>query len=147
MVSNLMDIAYIAALYIEGDDLEEVMEPHRRVYPNGDEIDFDEERFNRLKIALLRAERISPERQVLAVLWVRRPDDESKCEVMVAGRGLPPEGPGILQVWPEIARAFGGMPTRKLRTAGETVYYPIRNSNHELVGALELSAAGATYFV
>jgi hypothetical protein len=147
MVGDLMDIAYIGSLFLEGDDLEDVMVPHRRVYTNGDDIDFDEERFNRLKITLLRIERIAPIFNVLTALWVKRPDNDQLCEILVAGRGLPPEGANIIKVWEEIDRAFSGIPTRKLRLSNETIYYPIRNSDNELVGVLEVSAASETYFV
>lgn len=154
----LMEIARIGALFLPGDMLEHVMPEDRREYPLlagtfkneyalGDEVDFVEENFNALKRILLLTERIDPVRETYAVLWIRRPEDTSRGEVMVAGGSLPTEGYIIQPLWPEIMRAFEGHPTRWERNAGETVYYPIRNSDEEIVGVLELTANRSLYFI
>ncbi|MBW5446482.1 hypothetical protein GE107_10455 [Cohnella sp. CFH 77786] len=154
----LMEIARIGALFIPGDMLENVMPEERREYPLlaggatsefavGDEVDFVEENFNMLKRLLLLTERIDPERNPYAALWIRRPENPSRGEVMVAGRALPAEGYYIQPLWPEILRAFDGHPTRRQRNAGETAYYPIRNSDEEIVGVLELTANLAPSFI
>mgnify|MGYP001167488737 CR=1 FL=1 len=154
---DLMEIARIGALYIPGDVLEEVMPPERHEYPKlavkggkfalGDEIDFAEGPFNTLKRLLLLTERIDEGRRTATALWIRRPEDPGSVEVMVAGRALPQEGYGILPIWPEIARAFAGRPTRLRRPDGETVYYPIRNSDEEIVGVLEGSEPKEVFFI
>ena len=154
---DLMEIARIGALYIPGDVLEEVMPPERREYPKlavkggkfalGDEIDFNEVQFNTLKRLLLLTERIDEGRQAASALWIRRPEDPGSVEVMVAGRALPEEGYNIIPIWPEIERAFNGRPTRRRRPNGETVYYPIRNSDEEIVGVLEISEPKEFYFI
>jgi hypothetical protein len=154
---SLMEIARIGALFIPGDLLEEVMPPERRDYPVkvqskgefalGDEIDFDEDNFNALKKLLLLIERIDLERDLYTVLWILRPENPTTGEVMVAGKSLPIEGPDIQKMWPEILRAFNGSPTRWDRPVGQTVYYPIRNSNEDIVGVLELSHGVPTLFV
>lgn len=147
---SLMEIARIGALFVPGDMLEDVMPPERREYPLlvdsslsrfalGDEVDFVEEHFNALKRVLLLTERIDSSRQPYAALWIRRPEAPSLGEVMVAGGALPSEGSHIQELWPEILRAFSGLPTRWDRGAGQTVYYPIRNSDEEIVGVLELT--------
>ncbi|MHA6484674.1 hypothetical protein ACX1C1_22525 [Paenibacillus sp. strain BS8-2] len=151
MSYSLMEIARIGALFIPGDMLEYVMPEERREYPLivgetysefavGDEVDFVEENFNGLKRMLLLTERIDPARKTYASLWIRRPENPSRGEVMVAGGALPAEGYVIQPLWPEILRAFEGHPTHWERNAGETVYYPIRNSDEEIVGVLELTA-------
>lgn len=154
---ELLEIARIGALFIPGDVLEEVMPPERREYPKlaqaggkfalGDEVDFAEVPFNTLKRLLLLTERIDEARNIASALWIRRPEDPDSGEVMVAGRALPEEGYAILPLWPEIERAFSGRPTRWNRPNGETVYYPIRNSDDEIVGVLEVSEPNEFYFI
>lgn len=151
MTYPLMEIARIGALFIPGDMLECVMPEERREYPLivgetysefavGDEVDFVEENFNALKRMLLLTERIDPARKTYAALWVRRPENPARGEVMVAGGALPAEGYVIQPLWAEILRAFEGQPTRWERNNGETVYYPIRNTDEEIVGVLEMTA-------
>lgn len=146
----LMEIARIGALFLPGDMLEHIMPEDRREYPLlvsnpknefalGDEVDFEEENFNTLKRLLLLTERIDPVRRTYAALWIRRPENPLRGEVMVAGGSLPAEGFIIQPLWPEIIRAFEGHPTLWKRNAGETVYYPVRNSDEEIVGVLELT--------
>jgi hypothetical protein len=154
----LMEIARLGALFLPGDMLENVMPPERREYPLrvagstsqfavSDEVDFVEDHFNALKRVLLLTERIQPDREPYAALWIRRPENPSLCEVMVAGGGLPAEGCDIQPLWPEIQRAFTGLPTRWDRDDGQTVYYPIRNSDEEIIGVLELSENIPSLFV
>ncbi|WNQ12413.1 hypothetical protein MJA45_05015 [Paenibacillus aurantius] len=145
-----MEIARLGVLFLPGDMLENVMPPERKEYPllvagaKGrfavtDEIDFVEDNFNALKRVLLLTERIDPQREPYAALWIKRPENPSHGEVMVAGRALPGEGTYIQPLWPEILRAFAGRPTRWDRDGGETVYYPVRNSDEEIVGVLEVT--------
>ncbi|HZG58840.1 hypothetical protein [Paenibacillus sp.] len=154
----LMEIARIGALFLPGDLLENVMPEERREYPLlaggasgefavGDEVDFVEENFNTLKRMLLLTERIDPERNPYTALWIRRPEQPSRGEVMVAGRSLPAEGYAIQPLWPEILQAFEGAPTRWQRANGETIYYPIRNSDEDIVGVLEVTANLSPCFI
>jgi hypothetical protein len=154
---SLMEIARIGALFIPGDMLEEVMPPERRDYPVkvqskgkfalSDEIDFMEHNFNALKKVLLLIERIDPTRNLNTALWILRPENPVCGEVMVAGGALPIEGVDIQEMWPEINRAFTGTVTRWDRPVGQTVYYPIRNSNEDIIGVLELSHGVPTLFI
>ncbi|CAI6080162.1 hypothetical protein [Cohnella sp. JJ-181] len=147
---DLMEIARLGVLFLPGDFLEDIMPPERKEYPLlvadsdsefalTDEIDFVEDHYNALKRVLLLTERIDSTRSPYAALWIRRPENPALCEVMVAGSALPSEGVLIQKLWPELARAFGGMPTRRNRDRGQTVYYPVRNSDEEIVGVLELT--------
>ncbi|MDG0792525.1 hypothetical protein OMP38_17830 [Cohnella ginsengisoli] len=147
---SLMEIARLGALFLPGDFLEDVMPPERREYPLkvagtdsqfalGDEVDFVEDHFNALKRVLLLTERIDPLRRPYAALWIRRPENPALGEVMVAGGSLPSEGADIMPLWPEILRAFSGRPTRRDRGGGQTVYFPVRNSDEDIVGVLELT--------
>jgi hypothetical protein len=153
-----MEIARIGALFVSGDVLERVMPPERWEYPLlvagaqgkfavSDEVDFDEDNFNTLKRVLLLTERIDPTRKPYTALWIKRPEDPTHCEVMVAGGALPKEGCDIQPLWPEIMRAFSGSPTRWDRDGGVTVYYPIRNSDEDIVGVLEVSEKVPPLFV
>lgn len=152
-----MEIARIGVLFLPGDMLEEVMPPERRDYPvrivskgehaHGDEVDFVENHFNALKRVLLLLERIDPARSPNAALWIRRPENPALGEVMVAGGSLPQEGFHIQPLGPMILRAFGGDPTRLDRGDGQTVYYPVRNSDETIVGVLELSESVPVLFI
>lgn len=155
---SLMEIARLGALFLPGDFLEDVMPPERREYPLrvagtnsefalGDEIDFVEDHFNALKRVLLLTERIDPLRRPYSALWIRRPENPALGEVMVAGGALPSEGTHIMTLWPEILRAFSGRPTRYDRKDGQTVYFPVRNSDEEIVGVLELTENVPPLFV
>ncbi|MFD2334326.1 hypothetical protein ACFSR7_34215 [Cohnella sp. GCM10020058] len=155
---SLMEIARLGALFLPGDCLEDVMPPERREYPLrvagtdsefalGDEIDFVEDHFNALKRVLLLTERIDPLRRPYTALWIRRPENPALGEIMIAGGALPSEGSGIMPLWPEILRAFSGRPTRRDRGAGHTIYYPVRNSDEDIVGVLELTENVPPLFV
>ncbi|QHT61358.1 hypothetical protein GXP70_16270 [Paenibacillus lycopersici] len=156
-IIELMEVARIGALFLPGDSLEEVMPPERRAYPLrvqsgnefalGDEIDYDEHHFNALKRVLLLTERIEPSRKPSTALWIRRPESPARVEVMVAGRSLPHEGYQIQPAWPELIRAFEGLPTRWDRPFGTTVYYPIRNSDEDIVGVLEVSESTSLFAI
>ncbi|MDG0810121.1 hypothetical protein [Cohnella rhizosphaerae] len=147
---DLMEMARLGVLFLPGDLLEDIMPPERKEYPLlvadsdsefalTDEIDFVEDNYNALKRILLLTERIDPSRSPYASLWIRRPENPALCEVMVAGSALPSEGVHIQKLWEEIERAFGGQPTRLNRERGQTLYYPVRNSDEEIVGVLELT--------
>ncbi|MFC3770197.1 hypothetical protein [Paenibacillus sp. GCM10012303] len=146
---ELMEIARVGSLFLCGDWLEQVMTPERRSYVSGDDIDFDEDSFNALKRTLLLTERIDRSRRdVTCCLWVRRPDHPSRAETLIGGRSLPVEGHHIIEMGPELCRAFAGMPTSRIRSGGEeTVYYPVRNSEEEIVGVLEVSVYDEPYFI
>ncbi|PYI54812.1 hypothetical protein [Paenibacillus flagellatus] len=144
---GLMEIARIGALFLSGDWIEEALPPKYRAYPNGDELDFEEIPYNAVKRTLLLTERIDPSSGAIAAVWVRRPDDPDKGEVLVAGKALPIEGPDIIVLGAEIRRAFSGLPTRRKRPVGESVYVPVRNSEDDIVGVLEVSTLRETYFI
>lgn len=144
---ELMEIARIGVLFLRGDELEDVMPLERRSYDNGDEIDYHEVPFNSLKRVLLLIERIDPTQELVTALWTVRPDNLSAGEVLVAGGGLPSEGPEIVELNPDIRRAFAGVPTYSARKPGGTVYYPLHNSDYEIVGVLEVSARKQAFFI
>jgi hypothetical protein len=144
---ELMEIARIGVLYLNGDLIEEAMTPERRAYTSTDDIDFEEVSYNALKRTLLLTERIDTTRNIIAVLWVRRPDQPHKGEVLVAGKSLPEEGYDVVELNPAMNRALSGLPTRRVRKNGETVYYPVRDSDEDIVGMLEVSELRATFFI
>lgn len=144
---ELIDIARIGALFLVGDQLEEVMPLRSRQYTDTDDIDYVDDYFNELKRVLLLTERIDPSKDVLTALWVLRTDREDACEVMIAGKRLPREGFMIHDIWPELKRAFSGLPTRRVNNELETVYFPVRNSLDRIVGVLEVSEAKMSFFI
>ncbi|WP_127584597.1 hypothetical protein [Paenibacillus koleovorans] len=146
---ELMEIARIGTLFLCGDWVEQAMTPERRAYTSGDDIDFEEHSYNALKRILLLTERIDRSRkEVSCCVWVLRPDKPNYGEPLLAGRTLPAEGHSIIPLGPELARAFAGTPTTRFRPAGEeTVYYPLRNSDEDIVAVLEVSEYRDPYFI
>lgn len=133
---DIDSVARIGLLYLDGDALEEVL-LDRYGHP-----DYDFDKFNTCKIALMKLERINPQLGLTAVLWQLRPDDDSLAVPVVAGNALPLEGYRPAPVSPALRAALDGeFGSRTVRT--ETCcshYYPVRNSDGEICGALELLA-------
>ena len=127
-------VARIGLMFLDGDSLEEVL-----LDPYGHP-DYDFDRFNACKIALLKIERINPALQAYAILWQRRPDNPVLAVPVVAGSALPVEGYQPTRISPALSSALKGeFGTLTEREAGCcSRYYPVYNSDGEPVGALEL---------
>jgi len=54
------DIARIALLFLDGDAFENVIPERWREFKNFDDLDYNEDEFNQLKIALMKVEQLSP---------------------------------------------------------------------------------------
>ncbi len=133
---DIDSVARIGLLFLDGDALEEVL-LDRYGHP-----DYDFDRFNSCKIALMKLERINPRLGLTAVLWQLRPDDDSLVVPVVAGNALPLEGYRPSPVSPALRAAlegeFGSSAARSATCCSH--YYPVRNSDGEICGALELLA-------
>lgn len=127
-------VVRIGLMYLDGDQFEDVL-----LDKHGD-TDYDFARFKNVKNDLTRLENINPALGVCAVLWQRHPRNPALAVPVVAGRSLPLEGWTRSPVSSELERAFSGEgPVVRQRKAGVVShYYPVRNSDDEIVGALEL---------
>ncbi|MCG3179196.1 MAG: hypothetical protein BIFFINMI_01529 [Phycisphaerae bacterium] len=84
LIDRLAEVARIGALFIEGEDCENLLVPEARQWTDPDDINFDAKVAVGVKKTLLRIERI--ERfPYHAIIWRRRPDDPDRGEIMLAG--------------------------------------------------------------
>lgn len=132
-----MDIAELARIglpFIDGDDLEGALID--KIGPT----DYDFDKFNRLKRVLLKIERIAPELDACAILWVKYSRESEVVIPAIAGSSLTPEGSKRSIGNKTILGVFaGGNPTVYQRENGLSSYYaPVPNSNGRIVGVLEL---------
>lgn len=126
-------VARIGLLYLDGDSLEAIL---LDAYGH---VDYDFDRFNACKISLMRMLRINPALHMAAILWQRRPDNAGMAVPVVACGSLPAEGHGISRISPALAGALTGeWSTTTQRKDSVSRYYPVKNSDGEIVGALEL---------
>ena len=131
---SIDEIARIGLLFLDGDAFENVLidqETHT---------DYRFEPFTDLKADLLRIEHIDPDMDLSAILWRVYPENKYLMEPLVAGSGLPNSG------W---RKTFASVPLRLAYQTGQPQidpqppngtahYYPLRNSNDDIVGVLEL---------
>ena len=127
-------IAAIGLMFLDGDTLEALL------IDRIGHTDYDFGAFNALKRPLMKVERINPALAVTAVLWQLRPDNANVALPVVCGKTLPFEGWRSAPVSDELRRALDGafgvvQPRSAVCTSH---YYPLRNSDDEVVGALEL---------
>ncbi|GHU73698.1 hypothetical protein AGMMS49992_13150 [Clostridia bacterium] len=135
---DIDNVARIGLMYLDGDAFEEVLLDRVGF------VDYDFERFNRCKIALMKLERINPDLDVTAVLWQSKADNHSVIIPLIAGKALPVEGWQPVLANAEQLRALSGEngveKQRGNRCASH--YYPIRNSDADIIGVLELIVGG-----
>lgn len=129
---NAESVGAIALLYIDGDALEDVL-LDKHGHP-----DYDFANFNALKKALMKAERINPALDLTAVLWQLRPDNKAMALPLVCGNALPAEGWQGARPNAALAAAFEGRCGAWDRGTCRSHYFPVKNSDAEIVGALEL---------
>ena len=126
-------IARVALLFLNGDDFERLLIDQRQ------HTDYRFDEFNRLKEVLLKAERFCEGADVAAILWRQFPGNPYVAEPLVAGSALPNTGWRRVRSGPEMRLAFHGERTaREWPGAGCSFYYPLKNSDEEIVGVLEL---------
>ncbi len=135
----LEEVARIGLLFLDGDAFEKVLPEKCLTYHGGDDLDYNEEEFNQLKITLMKIERIRA--GVAAVLWRRRPDAPENGEVLVAASTI--NWTPINRVGPlpkQMVRCLEeGKPTRlKHKDGSHSLFSPLLNSDAEVVGVFEL---------
>ncbi len=131
---DIDSVARIGLMFLDGDALENIL-LDRYGHP-----DYDFDHFNSCKITLLKLERMNPTLGLTAVLWQLRPDNEEMAVPVAAGTALPLEGYRPCPVSPALGQALAGefgVTTRRSESCSSH-YYPVRNSDGEIVGALEL---------
>ncbi|MDR1061281.1 MAG: hypothetical protein LBL83_08775 [Clostridiales bacterium] len=129
-------VADIALLFLDGDCLESVL------IDRLGHTDYDFGKFNCLKRALAQIEKIEESLGLAAILWQAYPTNDRVGAPLVAGSSLPLEGCKRQFLPPEIRAAIrDGARSVSERGGGiVSLYCPVRNSQHEIVGALELLA-------
>jgi hypothetical protein len=133
-ILDIDNVARIGLMYIDGDTLEDIL-----VEKLG-HTDYVFENFNIVKKSLMKLEKINPELRLISEIWQRRIDNEDAVFPAVAGRALPIEGSGRRKINRELKAVFEtGVKQVLDRGNGVTsYYYPVKNSDAEIVGALEL---------
>lgn len=141
MANRILDIdniARIGLMFLDGDKVGNVMLD--RFSLDYDDVTYDHEDFRDLKTAMTKMERINPDLDITTVLWQLRPDNNKLAVPLICGNAFPEEGWEITPVNPEIDSVFvTGQSSIKRRTdTCSSHYYPVRNSENSIVGAIEL---------
>lgn len=133
-VLDIDTIARIGLMYINGDKLEDVL------LDKYGHTDYDFDNFNDLKKSIMKLERIDPDLGLTAILWQLRIDNENLVTPVVAGNALPVEGWQRQPVNPEMKKVFetGSNQIKERNENLYSYYYPVKNSDAEIVGVLEL---------
>jgi len=136
-VTRLLDpdnIARIGLMFIDGDSFENVL------LDKIGHVDYDFDAFNRCKIPLMKVERMNPDLEITAILWQPKPINPDVMLPLVAGKALPFEGWQFAVMNDEMRRALNGEfgSVKKRSSVCNSHYYPLRNSDAEIVGLLEL---------
>ena len=99
LVARLAEVARIGALFIEGEDVINALQPECRQWKLADDINFNAAVAVPLKKTLLRIEMIE-KFPYYAIVWRRRPDDPKLAEPILAGRMNSPYNLGKNQCVP-----------------------------------------------
>ncbi len=131
---DIDSVARIGLMYLDGDQFETVL------LDRFDHTDYDFDRFINVKVSLTHMENINPSLRLCAILWQLHPENDRVAIPVVCGKSLPIEGWARTMVNPEIAEVFdNGQPQVKDRGENRvSYYYPVKNSDDEIVGVLEL---------
>lgn len=129
---TIEEVARIARMYLDGDTVEKLL------LDKTGHTDYDFDRFNAVKGALTRAERINPELNAALVLWTPRAGKPGMAEPIVCSSALPCEGWRAIKCSEPLTRALGGCEHTLMERENSTShYFPVYNSDREVVGALE----------
>jgi hypothetical protein len=130
---DIDSVARIGLLYLDGDKLEKVL------LDKYGPTDYDFDLFNDLKKSVMKMEKINPVLNLSAVLWILHPNNEELGYPMVAGNALPFEGWMINKANKALKDMFtsGNKQVLKRSEVCSSHYFPIKNSDAEIVGALE----------
>jgi len=136
---DIDSIAEIGLMFLNGDEFEEVL------LDKYGHVDYDFDKFNHCKKVLMKLERVNRAAKIKAYLWQKRPDNLGMRVPLVAGSTIPSEGShGNVPIEEATGRAFAGeFGTMATKANGHKAwYYPVKNSDAEIVGILELTCDG-----
>ena len=126
-------VAQIGLMFLDGDTLE------KAIIDKIGQVDYDFGYFNQVKSVVSKIEKINPALGLTAVIWQRSLENYRLMHPVVAGNALPREGHAYAVMNERAKAAFdGGFGEVLDRDGIRSHYYPIRNSDYEIIGALEL---------
>ncbi len=148
-VEDIREIARIGLMFLDGDKLEDVLRDKYSTDP--DDINYNSEIFNELKIILMKIEKINPELGLGTVLWQLRPDNRDMVVPVIIGSELR-HGAKIVAPFPHVSPWDIQQPNRWIKTvfttgiessvtwddATTSFYFAVRNSDGDITGVLEL---------
>jgi hypothetical protein len=127
------DIARIGLTFIEGDAVEDAL------LDKYGPVDYDFDKFNQVRKVLGKMHKLAPDLDMVCIVWQQRPDNPEVVFPLVLCTSFP------LEWWRKqkpnafLKRAFLGEETVYERGGRcKSLYYPIRNSDERIVGALEI---------
>ena len=130
---DIDSVAQAGLMFLDGDILENVL------IDKVGHVDYDFDRFNRVKEVVMKIEKINPNLSLTAVVWQKKLTNRHLMIPVIAGNSLPLEGWAYADINDKALEAFGGVFGAVLKRGGVySHYYPIRNSLYEIVGVLEL---------
>ena len=140
---DINTIASIGLMFLDGDTFETVLlGAHDR------QVDYDFDKFNKCKAVVMKMERMNPEKNLTVFLWQQRPDNPDVILPLIAGKQLPRTGYVGITTTPPVRAAlegkFGGC-TAEYEDGAVSHYYPIRNSDDEIIGVLEILTDNTQY--
>ena len=129
---TIMEVARIARMYLDGDRVETLL------LDKTGHVDYDFESFNIVKASLMKAERIHPELKYSIILWTPRAGKRNVVEPIVCASVLPVEGWREINANESQIKALSGEENVPFtRDNSTSTYFPVYNSDHEIVGAME----------
>ena len=135
---DIENIARIAQMLIDGDKLEHILlDPYSIFFGFND---YHQENFNDIKFALMKIEKLNPDINLVALLWKVRPDNKNVMYLAAAGSTYAYEGINPVTTIPEVLRAveMDKNSVKKREDGAVSYYYPVKNSDDEIVGVMEL---------
>jgi len=131
---DVVELARIALLFIDGDDFNGALID--KIGPT----DYDFDKFNRVKNALLKIEQIAPELGARAVIWAKYSAESDVVIPLIAGGSLPVEGSKRQIGSAALLGVFDtGIPAKIDRADNTSSYYSaVYDSDGKRVGVFEL---------
>ena len=135
---DIDSIAKVGLMFLDGDIFETVL------LDRYGHVDYDFDKFNHCKRVLMKIERINPEAKLHAYLWQKRAANLEIVEPLVVGSLIPAEGMSTSPIGEAKTKAYNGeFGVTAVKASGHTAhYYPVKNSDAEIVGVLELTKDG-----
>lgn len=154
-LEDIGEIARIGLMFLDGDRLEDVLRDKYSTDP--DDINYNPEIFNDLKITLMKIEKINPELGLGTVLWQLRPDNRDMVVPVIIGSELR-HGAKIVAPFPPVSPWDIQQPNQWMKTVFDTgiessvtwndattsFYFAVRNSDGDITGVLELQKPAAS---